>query len=189
MKEITEIRWHGRAGQGTVSAAKILAETALHAGQHVQAFPEYGPEREGAPLKAYNRVSKEPFSLYCGVENPDVVLVVDASLLKLGGFKEGTDEKTVFIINSPDDPKEIKRKYNLEARVFTIDATGISLDLLGRNIPNTPMLGALAKVTGVVGKDELSSGLREEFSKKFGQDMVDRNVKAVERAYEEVKEG
>jgi len=190
VKEIIEIRWHGRAGQGTVSAAKLLAETALEGGRHVQAFPEYGPEREGAPLKAYNRISEEVFSIYHGIDHPHVVLVVDGSLLKMGEFKEGTDKETVFIINSPEKPDVIKSKFGLgENRVCTVDATGISLDTVGRNIPNTPMLGALAKVTGVIGLEELVSNLRQEFGKKFAEDMVERNVQAVERAHEEVIEG
>lgn len=190
MKDITEIRWHGRAGQGTVSAAKLLAETALEAGRHVQAFPEYGPEREGAPLKAYNRISTRKFSIYSSVETPDVVLVVDASLLKLGDFKDGTDDDTVFIVNTPEEPAQIRQRTGMaKAHLFTVDATGISLATLGKNIPNTPMLGALSKVTGVVGLDELLSNLVKEFGKKFSQDLIDRNLAAVRRAYEEVKEG
>ncbi len=190
MKDITEIRWHGRAGQGTVSAAKLLAETALEEGQHAQAFPEYGPEREGAPLKAYNRVSRKPFSIYSSVENPDVVVVVDASLLKLGEFHDGAGADTIYIINTPEDPSGIMKNFGLPAgKVFTVDATGISLSELGKNIPNTPMLGALSKVTGIVALKDLTESLRHEFGKKFPQDLIDRNVKAVERAYEEVKKG
>ncbi len=190
MKEITEIRWHGRAGQGTVSAAKLLAETALDEGRYAQAFPEYGPEREGAPLKAYNRISPEPFAIYCGIEKPSVVVVVDASLLKLGDFKDGTGEKSAFIINTPEDPKAIREKFGLsKARVCTVDATGISLATLGKNIPNTPMLGALSKITAVVGQEKLLENLRLEFGKKFSPDMVERNIAAVKRAFEEVKEG
>jgi pyruvate ferredoxin oxidoreductase gamma subunit len=190
VKDITEIRWHGRAGQGTVSAAKLLAETALEGGLHVQAFPEYGPEREGAPLKAYNRISKETFAIYHGIDHPHVVLVVDNSLLKMGEFKEGTNEKTVFIINSPEKPDVVKSKFGLEKnRVCTVDATGICLDTVGRNIPNTPMLGALARVTGVIELDGLVANLRHEFGKKFAEDMVERNVQAVQRAHEEVIEG
>lgn len=190
MKNITEIRWHGRAGQGTVSAAKLLAETALEGGQHVQAFPEYGPEREGAPLKAYNRLSREPFSIYCSVDNPDLVLVVDASLLKMGDFKEGVKETTVFIINSPDAPAHLASAFGLDpGRTWTVDATGISLAELGKNIPNTPMLGALTKVSGLVAIDDLEESVRKGFGKKFAQEIIDRNVRAVRRAYEEVKRG
>ncbi len=190
MKEITEIRWHGRAGQGTVSAAKLLAETALEAGMYAQAFPEYGPEREGAPLKAYNRVSRERFSIYCSIDQPGVVVVVDPSLLKLGDFKDGTDASSVFIINTPQTPGEVKSRFGLEkAKVWTVDATGISLATLGKNIPNTPMLGALARVTGLVGVEAVIASLLKEFGKKFSPDMVERNVAAVRRAYQEVREG
>ncbi len=190
MKKITELRWHGRAGQGTVSAAKLLAETALEGGQHVQAFPEYGPEREGAPLKAYNRLAREPFSIYSSVENPDLVLVVDPSLLKMGDFKEGTDAETVFIINSPDAPGHLAAHFGLDpGKTWTVDATGISLAELGKNIPNTPMLGALAKVSGLVGIDQLEESVKKGFGKKFAQEIIDRNVRAVRRAHEEVKRG
>jgi pyruvate ferredoxin oxidoreductase gamma subunit len=190
VKQITEIRWHGRAGQGTVSAAKMLAESALEGGLHAQAFPEYGPEREGAPLKAYNRVSREPFTLYCSINNPGVVVVVDPSLLKIGDFKDGAGEKAIYIINTPDDPARIRTLYGLDkAAVWTVDATGISLATLGKNIPNTVMLGALSRVTGLVPVDMVIACMLKEFGKKLSQDMIDRNVTAVRRAYEEVREG
>jgi pyruvate ferredoxin oxidoreductase gamma subunit len=160
MKEITEIRWHGRAGQGTVSAAKVLADTALAAGRFVQAFPEYGPEREGAPVRAYNRIAKVPFSIYCEIEHPGVVIV----------------------------PAEVKGKYGLgDNPLYTVDATGISLEVLGRNIPNTPVLGALARATGVVGLEGLLENVKEVFGKKLSPEIIEKNLQVVRRGFQEVR--
>lgn len=190
MKKYIEIRWHGRAGQGTVSAAKLLAETAMAAGQHAQAFPEYGPEREGAPLKAYNRIGKERFTIYCSVERPDVVVVVDSSLIKLGDFTEGAGPETVFVFNSPEAPGILAGRHRLPPdKVFAVDATGIALAALGRNIPNTPMLGALAKATGVVSLEDLIEELKIEFGKKFSAEVLEKNIGAAGKAFEEVRQG
>jgi pyruvate ferredoxin oxidoreductase gamma subunit len=189
MKGITEIRWHGRAGQGTVSAAKILADTALAEGGYVQAFPDYGPEREGAPVQAYNRIAKRPFSIYCPIEHPGVVIVIDPTLLDTVNVKEGATPETVFLINSPKCPADLKRAHGLESfRVCSIAATDISLEVLGKNIPNTSTLGALAKVSGVVGLDKLLECVQGIFGKKLAQEVIDKNLKVVRRGFEEVQE-
>src|SRR4030043_2490642 len=124
MAEIMEIRWHGRGGQGTVTAAKVLADTCLSGGRHVQGFPEDGPERSGAPLRAYNRVSSKPLRMHCPVLNPQIVSVVDPTLLDSVNISEGAKEDAIFFINTPKDPKEIREKLNPGSRqkVFTIDA-------------------------------------------------------------------
>jgi pyruvate ferredoxin oxidoreductase gamma subunit len=188
MPKITEVRWHGRGGQGTVTAAKIFAETAMSGGKHVQAFPEYGPERMGAPLRAYNRVSGEPLSLHCQVTNPQIVAVVDVTLMGSVDVTEGTPGDAIFIINTKDHPKAVREKYRIaHGSVYTVDATGISLETLGRPIPNTPMLGAIAKVTDVISKEDLIKDTRTNLSKKFNEDIVGKNIEAITRAYEEVK--
>ena len=189
MKGITEIRWHGRAGQGTVSAAKILADTALAAGDYIQAFPEYGPEREGAPVRAYNRLAKRPFSIYCEIEHPGVVVVMDPTLLDIVDVAEGATPETVFIVNSPKCVGDLKAAHPQlkEFSVRTIDATNISLAVLGRNFPNTSILGALAKVSGAVGLDPLLGCVKEMFGKKLSAEVIEKNLTVVRRGFEEVQ--
>ncbi len=187
-KQFTEVRWHGRGGQGTVTAAKVLAETALASGKHVQAFPEYGPERMGAPLRAYNRLSANPIAIHCQVTNPDVVVVVDPTLMGSVDVTEGTPDNAIFIINTHEKPAEIKRKLGLgkAQKVYTLNATKIAFDTIKRPLPNTPLLGALAKVAGLIDMDDLISDLKRSFSKKFTEQVVSANLEAVKRAYEEV---
>jgi len=191
MAQTVEIRWHGRGGQGTVTAAKVLADACLSGGRHVQAFPEYGPERAGAPLRAYNRVSSKELRMHCPVLAPDVVSVVDATLLDSINVAEGAKEDAVFVINTTKDPKEIRAKLHAGAkqRVVTIDATKIALDCFGRAMPNSPMLGAVCKVTGLIPIDQLLEDVRKSFGKKFSQKIIDGNLEATKRGYEEVHEG
>lgn len=188
MPNITELRWHGRGGQGTVTAAKIFAETAMSGGKHVQAFPEYGPERMGAPLRAYNRISDLPLSLHCQVTNPNIVVVVDPTLMSTVNVADGTSPEAIFIINTPEEPANIRQKYHIpHGAIYTVDATRISLETLGRPIPNTPMLGALAKITDVITKENLIEDTKKNLSKKLGEEVVRKNIEAISRAYEEVK--
>ena len=191
MAEIVEIRWHGRGGQGTVTAAKVLADACLSGGRHVQAFPEYGPERAGAPLRAYNRVSSKELRMHCPVLHPQVVSVVDATLLDSTNVAEGATEKAIFLVNSSKDPKEIREKLNVGAgrKVFTVDATRIALDCIGRAMPNASMLGAVCKATGLVTLEHLLEDVKKSFGKKFSQKIIDGNLEATRRGYEEVKEG
>jgi pyruvate ferredoxin oxidoreductase gamma subunit len=191
MSDIIEIRWHGRGGQGTVTAAKVLADTCLSGGRHVQAFPEYGPERSGAPLRAYNRVSSKPLRMHCPVLNPQVVGVVDSTLLDSVNVSEGATENAIFVINTPKAPGEIKEKLNSKPgqKVFTIDATKIAFECIGRALPNASMLGAVCKVTGIVSLEHLLEDVRKSFGKKFSQKIIDGNIEATRRGYEEVTEG
>lgn len=191
MAEMTEIRWHGRGGQGTVTAAKVLADACLSGGRHVQAFPEYGPERAGAPLRAYNRVSSKELRMHCPVLNPDVVTVVDATLLDSINVAEGAKENTIYIVNTTRDPKEIRQKLGASAgqKVITVDATKIAIDCFGRALPNSPMLGALCKATGLITLEHLLEDVKKSFGKKFSQKVIDGNLEATRRGYEEVKEG
>ncbi len=188
MKTATEVRWHGRGGQGTVTGAKVFAETALSGGKYVQAFPEYGPERMGAPLRAYNRVSSQPIRIHCQVTNPDVVVVVDATLLQTANVLKGTNENLILLVNTPESSKAVRERLAMSGgRVYTVNATKISLDTIGRSMPNTPMLGAMAKVSGLITLENLLEDIEKNFSKKFSEKVVKANLEAVQRAYEEVK--
>lgn len=191
MAETLEIRWHGRGGQGTVTAAKVFADACLSGGRYVQAFPEYGPERSGAPLRAYNRVSSKELRMHCPVLKPNIVAVVDATLLDGIDVTEGAPDDAVFIVNSAKDPKELREKLKAKPtqRVLTVDATKIAIENIGRPLPNSPMVGVLAKVSGIVSLDMILEDVKKSFGKKFSQKIIDGNLEAVKRGYEEVKEG
>lgn len=192
MEQLTEIRWHARAGQGAVTAAKLVAETALELDQFMQAMPEYGPERMGAPIKAFTRISPEPIEIHCNIDHPNVVVVLDETLLSIVDVTEGLRDGGVIIVNTCKTPDALRAELGLEGRdvrVASVDASGISLETLKRDIPNTPMVGALAKVTGLFTLDEIIGHLTKTFGKKFSQDVIDANVASVKRAYEEVSVG
>ena len=188
MQQLTEIRWHARAGQGAVTAAKVVAETALAADQYLQAMPEYGPERMGAPIKAFTRISESPIEIHCNIENPDIVCVLDDTLLDIVDVAEGIRPGGVIIVNTcaPAADVRIKLKVQDSVRVAAVDATGIALDTIKRDIPNTPMVGALIKLTNVVDMDAFKGLLAKNLSKKFGQEMIDNNWASVDRAFTEV---
>lgn len=191
MADTVEIRWHGRGGQGTVTAAKVLADACLSGGRYVQAFPEYGPERAGAPLRAYNRVSSKELRMHCPVLRPQIVSVVDATLIDSINVTEGATKNAIFVVNSSKDPKEIRARLNAEPeqKVFTIDATKIAMECIGRGLPNASMLGAVCKVAGLVPLEHLLEDVRKNFGKKFSQKIIDGNIEATRRGYEEVREG
>jgi pyruvate ferredoxin oxidoreductase gamma subunit len=191
MSEMMEIRWHGRGGQGTVTAAKVLADACLSGGRHVQAFPEYGPERAGAPLRAYNRISQKELRMHCPVLRPKVVSVVDATLLDGIDVTEGATADAMFVVNTSKKPEDIRAKLNagLGQKVFTVDASKIAMECIGKALPNSSMLGAICKVTGLVSLDHLLDDVRNSFGKKFSQKIIDGNLEATRRGYEEVKEG
>jgi pyruvate ferredoxin oxidoreductase gamma subunit len=191
MAEMVEIRWHGRGGQGTVTAAKVLADACLSGGRQVQAFPEYGPERAGAPLRAYNRISEKMLRMHCPVLNPGVVAVVDATLLDAINVADGAQDDAVFVVNTMKEPKEIREKLKAKAsqKIFTVDASKIALETIGRAMPNSSMLGAVAKASGIVAMDVLLEQVKGSFGKKFAQKIIDANLAAVNRGFEEVKQG
>jgi pyruvate ferredoxin oxidoreductase gamma subunit len=192
MNNLTEIRWHGRAGQGLVTAAKLLGETALGTGQCFQAFPDYGPERMGAPIRAYTRLSPEPIRIHSQIEHPDVVLVLDPTLLDLIDVTEGLRENGTILVNTNESPKALRTKLGLDGkpvRVFAVDASRIAIEAFGREITNTPMLGAFAKATGIFPLESLVSDVRRQFGKKLRPEIVEANVKALQQAYESVQEG
>ena len=191
MAESVEIRWHGRGGQGTVTAAKVLADACMSGGRHVQAFPEYGPERAGAPIRAYNRISDKMLRMHCPVLNPKVVAVVDASLLDAIDVADGATDDAVFVINTSKDPKDVRAKLKAKPsqKVFTVDATKIAIESFGRPMPNSSMLGALNKAISIVTMETLLDDVKGSFGKKFAQKVIDGNLAAVKRGYEEVREG
>jgi len=188
--KLMEIRWHGRGGQGVVTAGKMLAQVALDSGQYFQAFPDYGPERAGAPIRAFTRVSPEPIHKHCQIQNPDIVLVLDPTLLEAIDVAEGLKEDGMLLVNTDLPPEKVRQKVGFQTgKVFTVDATKIALETMGREITNTPMLGAFVKATGLLSVEDLVAQTRKQFGDKFGKAVVDRNVDAIRRAAEEVQEG
>jgi pyruvate ferredoxin oxidoreductase gamma subunit len=189
MDDVTEIRWHGRGGQGAVTASEILAEAALEEGKYIQAFPDYGPERMGAPIRAYTRISASPIRQHCQITEPDAVVVLDPTLVGVVDFTDGMKEDGVLVVNTGATPTELRKQLMLNhGKVFTVDATRIALDTIGRNIPNTPMVGALLKAIGVVSKEGARKELKNRMLSKGSEEMAKANVEAFELAYNEVAE-
>jgi len=190
MKELLEIRWHGRGGQGVVTAGKLLAETALGTGQYFQAFPDYGPERMGAPIRAYTRLGSAPITIHSQIEEPDIALVLDPTLLGSVPVTEGLKEDGILLVNTSMTPEEVRRVTGFRTgRVCTVDASHIAIEELGREITNTPMLGAFARVSGVFETGALAEQVRAWFGHKVSAEIVEANVRALRRAAEEVREG
>ncbi len=187
MAELIEVRWHGRGGQGAKTAAQLLAEAAIDEGSYGQAFPEYGPERTGAPVRAFTRISDQPIVLHSPVKNPSLVIVLDQTLLDTVDVVEGMPDEATLIINTPQSPDEIKKKLNLGKRkLITINASQIAQETIGRPIPNTVMLGAFLRAAAILNLDTLIEGIEHKFSKKFSMEITKANVTAIKRAYEEV---
>jgi len=184
LKKILEVRWHGRGGQGAWTASELLARAAIHEGKYIQSFPEFGPERMGAPVTAFTRISTEPILIHCSVYNPDVVAVLDPTLLKAVPVIEGLIEEGTIIANSKDDPAEIRKMLNTDkGKVWTVPATEIAIKILGTPITNTAMLGAVARVTGIVSLESIEKEVKE----RFRQDIAEKNFAVIKEAYEEVK--
>jgi len=185
---LTEIRWHGRGGQGAVTAAKMVAEVALGQNRYFQAFPEYGPERSGAPIVAFTRISDEPIQVYSGIEHPHIVVVLDPSLLSIVDVAKGAPADAIVLVNSDMPPEKLRARYDLEGhRLFTVAATKIATETIGRAIPNTPMVGALVRITGMFPIEDVVEFMRTDFGKKFPPKVVEGNIKALTRSYEEVQ--
>jgi len=185
---MTEVRWHGRGGQGAKTAGYILAVAAAEEGWQVQAFPEYGAERRGAPMRSYVRISDGPIRLRSGITNPEIVIVLDPSLLESENPAEGIAEDGIIIVNTADSPAETRQRLgNPAAQVWTVDASRISQDTIGRNMPNTPMLGALAKVSDVLNLEGARAAIRKQLGGKLSEKIIEANFEAVQRAYDEVQ--
>ena len=189
-KDMIEIRWHGRGGQGAKTACLLLADAAFSSGKHVQGFPEYGPERMGAPITAYNRISDAACTIHSNIYKPDFVAVVDESLLSSVHVTDGLKRDGAIIVNTPRSAEEIRpllRGYR--GAVYTVDARAISEETLGKNFPNTPMLAAAAAVSGVMKKEDFLHEMRASFLHKFARkpEVVDGNMRALEMEYEVIE--
>ncbi len=190
MKDLIEIRWHGRGGQGAKTASLLLADAAFNTGKYIQGFPEYGPERMGAPMTAYNRISTTPIRVHSNVYEPDYVVVVDDTLLSAVDVTSGLKEDGAILINTTKTIDEIKPLLKgYKGSVYTIDARKISVDALGRYFPNTPMLAAIVKVTGIMSDEDFIKDMEGSFKHKFAKkpEVIPGNMQAVEVALKEVK--
>lgn len=177
-----EIRWHGRGGQGAKTAALLLADVAFKTGQYVQGFPEYGPERMGAPITAYNRISKEVIRVHSNIYTPDLVVVVDETLLHSVDVTAGLKAEGAIIVNTPKTAEEIRPLLKgYKGSVFTVDARRISVETLGKNFPNSPMLAAAVAVSGVMSKEEFLKEMQESYRHKFAKkpEVIEGNMKAL----------
>ena len=188
MSQTVEIRWHGRGGQGAKTASFLLAESLIDQGKYAQGFPDYGPERMGAPIRGYNRISDDPVRMHCDVRNPGIVVVLDPTLIGVDDITAGLAEDGVVLINSTKPPEEMRALLKLSGRkVYTVDAEGIALKEIGRSIPNVPMIGALLKVNPLSEIDKMEKIVAKKFEGKFGDKIVQGNLRAMRRGYEEVR--
>jgi len=189
MNNLIEIRWHGRGGQGAKTASLLLADAAFNTGKYIQGFPEYGPERMGAPITAYNRISDKPITIHSNIYEPDYVVVVDDTLLTSVPVTAGLKKEGAIVINTTKKPEELKELLKgYDGSVYTIDARKVSEEALGRYFPNTPMLAAIVKVAGVMTDEELLEDMKTSFKHKFTKkpEVIDGNMKALEFALKEV---
>ena len=184
MKNIIEFRWHGRGGQGAWTASEVLARTAIYEGKYIQSFPEFGPERMGAPVTAFTRISTEPIRIHCAVYEPDVVVVLDPTLLKTVPVTSGVSENGIIIINSADEPVKVRESLKTEkGKLWTIPATQIALKILGMPITNTAMLGTVARATAVVSLESIERTIKE----RFRPDLAEKNFAVIKEAYQEAR--
>ena len=189
MKNGIEIRWHGRGGQGAKAAALLLEDVAFKTGKNVQGFPEYGPERMGAPITAYNRISSDEIRVHSNIYHPDYVVVVDETLLHTVDVTAGLKEQGAIVVNTPKSPQEIAPQLNgYKGKVYTVDARKISVETLGKNFPNSPMLAAIVAVSKVMDKDTFIREMKNSYQHKFAKkpEVIDGNMKALEVAYDAV---
>lgn len=190
MDGLIEIRWHGRGGQGAKTASLLLADAAFNTGKYIQGFPEYGPERMGAPITAYNRISDKPITIHSNIYEPDYVVVVDDTLLDTVPVTAGLKSTGAIVINTTKNAEEIKKLLKgYEGKVYKIDARKISEEALGRYFPNTPMLAAIVKVSKVMSDEELLNDMKGSFKHKFAKkpEVIEGNMKALEMALNSVE--
>ncbi len=190
MNNLTEIRWHGRGGQGAKTAALLLADVAFNTGMYVQGFPEYGPERMGAPITAYNRLSTKQIRVHSNIYEPDYVVVVDETLLDSVNVTEGLKKEGAIVINTSRTKEEIMPHLNgYEGSVYLVDARKISLEALGKYFPNSPMLAAIVKVTGIMEDEKFLEEMRKSYAHKFASkpEVIEGNMKALSLALQEVE--
>ena len=189
MKDFFEIEFIGRGGQGAKTAAEMVARSALKKGMHIQSFPDYGPERKGAPVRAFTRSSTKPIRGCSSEADPDVIVIIDPTLTSLNDtlFKAANAQQ-IIVVNTIETSETIKKELNFNGKVYTVDANKIALELLKAPITNTTMLGAVSKSTGYYTLEELKQEIIDEFGKKLSPELLKNNLAAAERAYNEVKE-
>lgn len=190
MKDVVEFRWHGRGGQGAKTAALLLADVAFKTGKYVQGFPEYGPERMGAPITAYNRIGDSEIRVHSNIYHPNFVVVVDEGLLESVDVAKGIKDGGAVVVNSSRLPEEVRNEIrDFDGKVYTIDAKKVSVSCLGKYFPNTPMLAAAVKISGVMEKDEFLREMEASFMHKFASkpEVIEGNMNALKMAFEEVK--
>ena len=191
MNNMVEIRWHGRGGQGAKTASLLLADAAFNTGKYIQGFPEYGPERMGAPITAYNRISDTPIRIHSNIYEPDYVVVVDDTLLESVDVTAGLKEDGAIVINTTKDGEELKKLLKgYKGKVYTIDARKVSMETLGKYFPNTPMLAAIIKVSKIMNEGDFIKDMEGSFKHKFAKkpEVIEGNMKALQMALNEVKE-
>ena len=189
MEDLIEIRWHGRGGQGAKTASLLLADAAFNTGKYIQGFPEYGPERMGAPITAYNRISSKPITIHSNIYEPEYDVVVDDTLLESVPVTDGLKKNGAIVINttkSADYLKKVLKGY--EGGIYTIDARKVSMETLGKYFPNTPMLAAIVKVSKIMSDEDFINDMKGSFKHKFAKkpEVIDGNMKALEMALKEV---
>ena len=190
MSNLIEIRWHGRGGQGAKTASLLLADAAFNTGKYIQGFPEYGPERMGAPITAYNRISDEPITVHSNIYNPDYVVVVDDTLLETVDVTSGLKEEGAIVINTTKDDDYLNSVLKgYKGKIYTIDARKVSMETLGKYFPNTPMLAAIVKVSNIMTDEEFLNDMQGSFKHKFAKkpEVIEGNMKALEMALKEIK--
>jgi len=185
LKKLLEFRWHGRGGQGAWTASELLARTALCEGKHIQSFPEFGPERMGAPVTAFTRISTEPIRIHCAIYEPDIVVVLDPTLLNAVPVASGIHKDGIFIVNSADEPAKIRESLKTsKGQLWSVPATQIALKILGMPITNTAMLGTVARATNIVKLESIEKTVKG----RFRLDLAEKNFAVIKEAYEEAKQ-
>ncbi|OEG70603.1 pyruvate synthase [Candidatus Endomicrobiellum trichonymphae] len=187
---MVEVRWHGRGGQGAKTAALLFAEAVLATGKYIQAFPEYGPERMGAPVQSFNRISEDPITIHSGITNPDYVVILDPSLIESVPVTDGIEKNGKVIVNTSFSSSEIAQKLGIDtSQVYVVNASRIAVETIGRDIPNTPMLGALVKVIGTLDINGVLEDIKVKLTAKLRHkpEVIDGNLASIKRAFDEVK--
>ncbi|GHT43931.1 pyruvate synthase [Endomicrobiia bacterium] len=188
--QMIEVRWHGRGGQGAKTAALLFAEAVLATGKYIQAFPEYGPERMGAPVQSFNRISQDPITIHSGITNPNYVVILDPSLMESVPVTNGVGTTGNVLINTSFSAIEIARKLGIDAaQVYVVNASKIAVETIGKDIPNTPMLGALVKVIGTLDINGVLEDTKDKLTAKFRHkpEVIEGNLASIKRAFDEVK--
>ena len=181
---LIEVRWHGRGGQGAWTASELLAKAAIHEGKYIQSFPEFGPERMGAPVRAFTRISDKPIRLHCSVYSPDVVVVLDPTLMATVPVTEGLKQNGAVVVNTGEEPSRMKEKLKIaNGTVWTVPATEIAIKILGRPITNTAMLGAVARATNIVSMESIEQAVKE----RFPAQLAEKNIEVIKEAFKEAR--